>query len=226
MLDAMLLHRPIATVIRSLLGWNYSTNKSTGTKAISNLNGDSGRQFIDASIQWNGYTYIWNGYQVPALYNLSGMTAIGQTDFTVDIVVRLNTSTSSLTKLFELSGTTADTITVAVGDAGSSNRFIFFVGTSKYVISLTRTAANARWVRITLQRRGGVITVYVDGSKTGVAAGNGNDYAVDGVANTTSLPIFNRCTILQEKGYVLVAEFAYTPAALYTANFAPKYPLV
>lgn len=171
---------------------------------------------------------------------LNGVTPnfnLGTGDFTVELVMNVNTSTNGYAYLFRtrLNGKSNDAIRIRIGDNGLNNRLQVCThadgattGTWSVDVARNRAWLFGRWVHVALVRKSGLLFVYVDGVNTGLALWTSTTYTTNGVASTDDLS--NTTTYaFGDDSYPAntnLAEFALYDYAKYTANFAPKFPLV
>lgn len=153
-------------------------------------------------------------------------------EWTLEWSSRLNTSTTGYANLIVLRNATAYTFAQRTADSGFGLRIqqgtTFATAGDAYNFPFGSAAKNGVLTRYAAVKKGGLITMYVDGKVTNLANGTGSAYTVKGFPAGAGLVNNNEITLgllAQNIGHVRLSKFArytidYTPAPFKDPSFA------
>lgn len=211
--------RPATDKPVPLQGFNFSSNKSTGTIATSVSNVNYGPM---PSALGNYTKGLRTGTTRSAISPLTGFNQILQGDYTLELVF-WGYSTDVTTRILNGSNW------LLGSDSYFKYRYAIGNGQNSNVIAQLQTGnLSGHWNHLAVVRKNNRTRFYLNGTElavTNVPAGNTmlNGGAIDNLSwNFTYLNI-------NETSYpydMLLTEFALHKAAIYDGNFTPVYPLV
>lgn len=218
MQEALLLKKRVVSgggglnSIQPYWGWNYSTNTSTGTITPT---GHTAGSPVALPISLAGYTQAMKGLDT---INYATGSRSSTADYTVMMRVLLTSASNYVT--FLSSG-----MTIRTGDSGFGWRLQMGYAMSTIATcwdtNITTTNLASAWYHITMQRKAGVNTVYINGTLVQLANGTGSTYNNPSFSDNTSVINYNSMTIGQSGMNLYTAEWGFWNSAIVTANFTP-----
>lgn len=210
-------------------GYNFDKMVSTGDQAITITNASGYRKTASPAI--NGYATTLFGTGSPTFPIVPNTVFNYLTgDFTVEVVFLISSSTAGYTTIFAQNNGNNVGLVIRLGDGGYGNRLQVSTNPANaslvYSTPLTRSDLYNKWTHIAVQRLNGKISVYINGSLSGLASGTGSSYTTTPQPSTESLNLSGSNTLaLITQGGSCITEFAVSKVAKYNANFVPSFPL-
>lgn len=227
MLEQMLAidSKPLAPGIPGapVSGFNYATNASTGTISITSNHTQA--SLISPPVELPGYAKVLNvGPSVVGFTGLSGFN-VGTGDYTLDIRV-LYTGPGGNVYFFQAATSAGNAIRILLGDSGFGNRLQISMLPNQvsncYSANVLWTDLR-RWRLVTMQRRAGKISMYVDGVKQLLAVGTSTSYLEYEYNATRNMDPVSNASIGNggNASGTYIGEFAFYQFAKYDSNFEP-----